>query len=138
MSFLLALCLLFSPVQSVAAEQVELFDTDKERVVEAFANSSAFQETALHILKSVSGRVLELSPSLEHALIVKIPLVPPKALVVPSAKIDETVLSIFVVMPKYQTRKPWLIVHTKKEETLLVEFTTELAQLRQLIGKAAD
>lgn len=135
MQFFLALCLLFSPLESVAAEQVELFDTDQERVVQAFANSSAFQEEALHILDSVTGRVLELSPSLEHALIVKIPLAPPKLLAVPAAKIDEKVLSVFVIMPKQQNRKPWLIVHTKKEETLLLEFTQGLARLRQLIDK---
>ncbi|MET3291722.1 UNVERIFIED_CONTAM: hypothetical protein ABID98_004292 [Brevibacillus sp. OAP136] len=135
MQFFLALCLLFSPLESVAAEQVELFDTEQERVVQTFTNSSAFQEEALHILDSVTGRVLELSPSLEHALIVKIPLAPPKSLVVPAAKIDEKVLSVFVIIPKQQNRKPWLIVHTKKEETLLLEFTAGIARLRQLIGK---
>lgn len=135
MQLLLALFLLFSPMEPVAAEQVELFDTNQERVVQAFENSSAFQEEAQHILDSVTGRVLELSPSLDNALIIKIPLAPPKALVVHAAKIDETALAIFVVMPKQQNRKPWLIVHTKKEATLLVEFTEELTKLRQLIGK---
>lgn len=135
MQFLLALCLLFAPLGAVSAEQVELFDTDQERVVQTFTNSSAFQDTALHILNSVSGRVLELSPSLEKALIVKIPLLPPKKLSVPKVKIDETVLEVFVVMPKHQNRKPWLIAHTSQEDTLLVEFTSELESLRQLIGK---
>ncbi|MGE5704830.1 MAG: hypothetical protein ACM32O_20060 [Clostridia bacterium] len=135
MSFFLALCLLFSAFAPAAADQVELFDSDREKVVETFENSQAFQESAVHILNSVSGRVMDFAPSLQKVLIVKIPLVPPRALSVPKAGIDDTLTAVFVVIPKQGVRKPWLIAHTKKEETLLMEFTQELSALRQLIGK---
>ncbi len=133
MKFLLSLALFFAAGQPINAEQVELFDTDQEKVVEYFTNTDEFQAQAKHILNSVTGRVLDLQPVLEHAFILKVPLVPPQKLSVPKASIEDTVAELFVVMPKQGVRKPWLILRTKKEETLLVEFSQGLDQLHQLI-----
>ena len=117
---------------TIAAEQVELFDTDKERVVKTYENTTLFQQEAQTLLKTVSGRVLDLQPSLSHALIVKIPLAPPQKLVHRQAQIDTMIASMFVIMPKEGSRRPWMILHTKEEETLLVEFAVDVEQLRKL------
>ncbi|QQE76459.1 hypothetical protein KDJ56_02650 [Brevibacillus composti] len=117
---------------TIAAEQVELFDTDKERVVKTYENTTLFQQEAQTLLKTVSGRVLDLQPSLSHALIVKIPLAPPQKLVHRQAQIDTMIASMFVIMPKEGSRRPWMILHTKEEETLLVEFAGDVGQLRKL------
>lgn len=138
MWLILCLALLVSPLQTgaakaEAAEQVELFDTDKERVVDTFDNTEAFQTEAQALLNSVSGRVQELNPPLEHAMIVKIPLVPPKQLVHRPSKIDAAIVEIFVVMPKAGSRRPWMILHTKEYETLVVEFGGEVGGLKRLV-----
>ncbi|MBO8164077.1 MAG: hypothetical protein H0Z34_10215 [Brevibacillus sp.] len=137
MGVLHALCasllLFFSP--PAAAGEVELFDTDKERVVEMYANSPLFQQEAKQILNSVSGRVLELSPSLQRALILRIPLQPPQDLAVRAMDIDETIVEMFVVMPKQGERRPWLIVHTKDGDSLLLEFTRGANPLKKLLAK---
>ncbi|USG66365.1 hypothetical protein NDK47_03270 [Brevibacillus ruminantium] len=116
----------------IAAEQVELFDTDKERVIQTYQNTTDFQQEAQSLLQSVSGRVMDLEPSLSHAMIVKIPLAPPQKLVHPQARIDAMIASVFVIMPKERGHRPWMILHTKEEETLVVECTGEVQKLRQL------
>jgi hypothetical protein len=118
-----------------AAGQVELFDTDEERVVKTYENSDAFQKQAQAILDSVSGRVLELNPSLEKVMIAKIPLAPPKKLAVQAIGVDTVVTDMFVVMPKQGSRLPWLILHNKENETLLLEFTQKVDGLKQLLDK---
>ncbi|CAJ1004279.1 MULTISPECIES: hypothetical protein [Bacillales] len=138
MWLILCLALLASPLQTgavkaEAAEQVELFDTDEERVVNTFDNTEAFQTEAQVLLNSVSGRVQELNPPLSHALIVKIPLVPPRQLVHRPAKIDAAIAEMFVVMPKAGSRRPWMILHTKQYETLVVEFAGEVDGLKKLV-----
>lgn len=135
MWLILCVTLLLSAGTPINAEVVELFDTDKEQVVQTIANSTDFQEAAKEILKSVNGRVLELNPSLAHAVIVKIPLAPPQPLSVHAAELETTVGQLFVIMPKTGQRKPWLILHTKEEETVIVEFTQELARLKRLLGQ---
>jgi hypothetical protein len=134
MWLILCLSLIFTSGNSVGAEPVELFDTDEERVVQTFPNSDEFQETAKTLLDSVNGRVAELNPSLEHAMIVKIPLVPPRKLLNRSASIDATVGQMFVVMPKKGERKPWMILLTQNDETLVVEFGGEVVRLKKLVG----
>jgi hypothetical protein len=118
--------------QPIASEQVELFDTDEERVVSSFANSEAYQKEARKILDSVTARVLDLNPPLEHAYIVKIPLVPPQRLDVKDARIKEEITRMFVVMPKRGQRKPYLILHTKDNATLVLEFVEPVESLRQM------
>jgi len=132
MWLILCLALLFSTGEPVATEPVELFDTDKERVVQTYANSEEFQNAAKQLLNTVSGRVLELNPSLEHAMIVKIPMTPPQQLVNDPARIDEKIAEMFVVIPK-KGRKPWMILHTQEYQTLVVEFTGEVAALKKLV-----
>jgi len=132
MWLILCLALLFSTGEPVATEPVELFDTDKERVVQTYANSEEFQNAAKQLLNTVSGRVLELNPSLEHAMIVKIPMTPPQKLVNDPARIDEKIAEMFVVIPK-KGRKPWMILHTQEYQTLVVEFTGEVAALKKLV-----
>lgn len=117
--------------QSGQAEQVELFDTDKQQVVRTFPNSSAFQQQAQRILDSVSGRVLDLNPSLENAMIVKIPLAPPKRLVHQASNLDTQITNMFVILPKSGGRQPWLILHTKQEETVVVEFSAKVDAIRE-------
>lgn len=130
MWLILCLTLFFSAGDIHAAEQIELFDTDKQQVVATFPNTQAFQKEAQQLLNDVSGRVLELNPSLDHAMIVKIPLVPPKRLTHRPSGIDAEIAEMFVVMPKKGSRPPWLILHTKQYETLVVEFTGKVDRLR--------
>jgi hypothetical protein len=125
--------LLFANAEPINAEQVELFDTDQERVVQTIANTNEFQAEAKSILNSVTGRVLELNPSLEQAMIIKIPLAPPQKLTVPAAGIDETITQLFVIMPKREDRRPWLILHTKENDTLVLEFSGQVKKLKQLV-----
>lgn len=117
----------------LAAEQVELFDTDKERVIKTLENTSEFQTEAQSLLKSVSGRVQDLQPALSHAMIVKIPLAPPQKLLHKQAGIDTMIANMFVVMPKDSSRRPWMILHTKEAETLVVEFSGEIGKLKKLL-----
>jgi hypothetical protein len=77
--------------------------------------------------------VQELNPSLEHAMIVKIPLAPPQKLSVPAAGIDQVITQLFVIMPNRESRRPWLILHTKTSETLVVEFSGQVKKLKQLV-----
>ncbi|MED1721246.1 hypothetical protein [Brevibacillus parabrevis] len=130
MWLILCLTLFFSSGSAVGAEQVELFDSDKQQVVATFANSDEFQKEAEQLLATVSGRVQELNPSLDHAMIVKIPLAPPKRLKLASASLDTDIAEMFVIMPKKGGRRPWLILHTKEYETVVVEFTGAVDQLR--------
>lgn len=120
--------------QPIAAEHVELFDTDKEQVVHTVTNSDAFQQEATKILASVTSRVAELNPPLEHSMIVKIPLAPPQKLSVPTEKIDATIGQMFVIMPKHKQRKPWLILHTKGQDMLVLEFAGSVEKLRQMVN----
>lgn len=133
MWLLLLFQLLFSNAEPINAEQVELFDTDKERVVQTIANTEVFQTEAKAILASITGRVQELNPSLEHAMIVKIPLAPPQKLANRSANIDEVITQLFVIMPKRDNRRPFLILHTKANETLVVQFSGQVTKLRKLV-----
>ncbi len=133
MWLMLCLALLFSTGEPVASEPVELFDTDKERVIQTFDNSRDFQSEAKELLSTVTSRVQELNPPLAHALIVKIPLVPPQSVANRSAGIDEKISEMFVVMPKKGNRKPYMILHTQKYETLVVEFAGEVAKLKKLV-----
>jgi hypothetical protein len=131
--------LLFSGVPAdqgelVGAAEVELFDTNRQKVVQTFPNTRQFQLQAQRILDSVSGRVLELNPSLENAMIAKIPLVPPKKLVHHSSRVNEEIAEMFVVMPKKGGRSPWLILHTKNDETVVMEFGEQTGTLRKLLG----
>ncbi len=132
----LFLGLMLFAAQPNGAGEVELFDTDKERVVETYANSDAFQKEARDILNSVSGRVTEISPSLDKALILKIPLAPPQQLTVRSAMVDAKIVEMFVVMPKSGTRLPWLILHTSENDTLLMEFSKKVDELKQLLKRS--
>ncbi len=132
-TFLLSLLLLTS--HPLVSDQVEIFDTDKERVVQTFENTEAFQKTAAAILHTATERVAELSPSLEKAVIVKIPLIPPQQLSRPRLQINAGIREMFVVMPKHGRRKPWLILHTKEEETLVFEFSGSLEELKRLIHR---
>ena len=139
MWMIVCLALLFSGGQAdltdlSGAAPVELFDTDKQKVVQTFANSEQFQEQAQRILDSVSGRVLELNPSLEKAMIAKIPLAPPKKLVHKPSRLDVDIAEMFVVMPKKGRRPPWLILITKQHETVIVEFTHPVDALRRQLG----
>nr|WP_206529671.1 hypothetical protein [Brevibacillus sp. SYP-B805] len=130
---MLALCFLLATGGQVAAEQVELFDSDVERVIETFANTEEFQKEARVILDSVSGKVTELNPPLTHALIAKIPLAPPQELHVKADRIDEVITQMFVVMPKQGGRRPYLILHTKANDTLVLEFGEKTDRLRRLL-----
>lgn len=136
MWLILCMTLLFSAAQTAPADlsgaaQVELFDTDKQKVVQTFPNSHPFQQQAQRILDSVSGRVLELNPSLDHAMIAKIPLVPPKRLVHKPSRIDTEIAEMFVIMPKQGGRSPWLILKNKQYDTVVVEFTAPVDALRK-------
>ncbi|WP_400164364.1 hypothetical protein ACAF76_018845 [Brevibacillus sp. TJ4] len=138
MWLIVCLALLFSGAQTVHAEtelpgaaQVELFDTNKQKVVQTFANSSLFQKQAKEILDSVSGRVQELSPSLENAMIAKIPLAPPQRMVHKGTGLDVEIAEMFVVMPKKGSRPPWLILITKEHETVIMEFSRKVDALRK-------
>ncbi|MBH0330874.1 hypothetical protein ABH14_13860 [Brevibacillus brevis] len=133
---IVCLALLFSGSIANAAglgEPIELFDTDKQRVVASFENTTGFQEEAKQILQSVSGRVLEFNPSLDSAMIVKIPLVPPKPIKLKSANLDAMIAEMFVIMPKKGERRPWLILHTKEYETVVVEFIEKVDDLRKQV-----
>ena len=134
MNLVLAWMLLVSG-SGTPAEQVELFDTDQEKVTRSFKNSENFQKEAREILQSVDKRVLELSPSLEHALIVKIPLEPPQKLKIKDANLDAEILRMFIVLPKKSARSPWLILQTKDGETVIVEFTEKLDRMLKLLEK---
>ncbi|WJQ82178.1 hypothetical protein [Brevibacillus brevis] len=136
MWLIVCLALFFSGSTANAAglgEPIELFDTDKQRVVASFENTSGFQEEAKQILQSVSGRVLEFNPSLDSAMIVKIPLVPPKQIKLKSANLDAMIAEMFVIMPKKGERRPWLILHTKEYETVVVEFIEKVDDLRKQV-----
>ena len=130
MWLILCVALLFSGSTANAAENIELFDSDKQQVVATFANTESFQTEAKRLLQSVSGRVLELNPSLEHVMIVKIPLAPPQHLKQSSSGIDIQIAEMFVIMPKKGNRPPWLILHTKEYETVVMEFGAKVDQLR--------
>lgn len=130
MWLILCVALLFSGSTANAAESIELFDSDKQQVVATFANTESFQSEAKRLLQSVTGRVLELNPSLEHVMIVKIPLAPPQHLKHSPSGIDIQVAEMFVIMPKKGTRPPWLILHTKDYETLVMEFGAKVDELR--------
>ncbi|UFJ40968.1 hypothetical protein LOK74_23785 [Brevibacillus humidisoli] len=132
-AILAGLLLLFGPI--AASGEVELFDTDKEKVVEIYANSDLFQQEAKEMLDSVSGRVQELSPSLERALILRIPLTPPQDLTVESTGIDAQIVEMFVVMPKQGARRPWMIVHTKDGDSLLLEFARGAEKVQRLLER---
>lgn len=119
--------------QPVASEPVELFDTDEERVVSTSANTEEFQREARAILASVTARVLELNPPLAHASIVKIPLAPPQRLEVKGAQIEGEITQMFVVIPKRGQRKPYLILHTKDNVTLVVEFVEPIERLQRMV-----
>ncbi|RAP23121.1 hypothetical protein C2W64_03120 [Brevibacillus laterosporus] len=119
----------------IAGESVELFDSDQQKVVSHYQNTTQFQKEAQTILQSVSGRVQDISPQLEHCYILKIPVAPPMKLSVPRAKLEDTILRVFVVMPKNGERKPWLILLNQREETLLVEFTKDVGAIHELIKK---
>ncbi len=118
-----------------SGEQVEIFDTDRGKVVETYTNTEEIQRAAHTILESVSGKVMELSPSLEHAMIVKIPMEPAHRLAVKKADIDEMIVRMFIIMPKSETRPPFMILHTQKGETVVVEFTAKLETLQKLLKK---
>lgn len=133
-TLLFGLLLLFS--STAVSADVELFDTDREKVVKVYANSPRFQQEAQNILHSVSGRVQELSPSLEKALILKIPLSPPQELTLASAAIDAEIVEMFVVMPKRGARPPWLILHTADGHSLLLEFARGARAVQGLIREA--
>jgi len=124
--------------QSIQAEEVELFDSDKQQVIRTFPNSTSFQQQAQHILDSVSGRVLDLNPSLENAMIVKIPLAPPKRLVHQASNLDTQIAAMFIIMPKSGGRQPWLILHTKQEETVVVEFSAKVDAIREQLQLAQE
>ncbi|MGN7470907.1 hypothetical protein [Brevibacillus sp. SAFN-007a] len=130
MWLILCLTLFFSAGSANGGEQVELFDSDEQRVVATFANSDRFQQEAQQLLRTVSGRVLELNPSLDHVMIVKIPLAPPQRLKHAASGIDTEIAEMFVIMPKKAARRPWLILHTKEYETVVVEFSGAVDQLR--------
>ncbi|RNB55728.1 hypothetical protein EDM57_14640 [Brevibacillus gelatini] len=133
MWLILCLTLLFSAGSANGGEQVELFDSDKQQVVATFANSDEFQKEAQQLLRTVSGRVLELNPSLDHAMIVKIPLAPPQRLQHVPSGIDAEIAEMFVIMPKKGGRRPYLILHTKEYETVVVEFSGAVDQLRSSV-----
>jgi hypothetical protein len=133
MWLILCLALFFSTGDVNMAEQVELFDTDKQQVVKTFSNTAEFQTEAQKLLDSVQGRVLELNPSLDHALIVKIPLAPPKRLVHRPSSIDTEIVEMFVIMPKKGRRPPWMILHTKGDETVVLEFSGKVETLRRQV-----
>ncbi|KQL43394.1 hypothetical protein AN963_28450 [Brevibacillus choshinensis] len=136
MWLLLCLALFFSSGETAiatTAEQIELFDSDQQKVVATFDNTAALQAEAQHMLDSVSGRVLEFNPSLDHVMIVKIPLIPPKHLALRSAGIDADISEMFVIMPKQGSRPPWLILHTKQYETVVVEFSGSVKKLREQV-----
>jgi hypothetical protein len=132
---MLALCFLLVAGQPVAAERVELFDSDAEKVVATFDNTKEFQQEARVILDSVSGIVKELNPTLTHVLIAKIPLAPPQKLTARSIDTDAEIATMFVVMPKREVRQPYLILLTKENETLVVEFGQKTDQLRRLLHR---
>ncbi|UNK18822.1 hypothetical protein MNQ98_01875 [Paenibacillus sp. N3/727] len=142
MWLLLCMTLLFSPNQAIpqltvtqpiaGAAQVELFDTDKERVVERFDNSASFQAVAQSLLNSVNGRVMEINPSLSRAMIVKIPLAPPKKLIHKPSGINTTISDVYVIMSRERPR-PYMILRTTENEILLVEFAEETAELKKLV-----
>lgn len=115
-------------------EQVEVFDTDKERVVQTIDNSEVFQQAAAKILQSVTVRVGELSPQLEKAIIVKIPLQPPQNLT-SQPTMKSPVREMFIVLPKNERRNPWLILHSNDEETHLFEFSGSVDELKRLIQR---
>lgn len=119
----------------IAGENVELFDSDQQKVVSHYSNSTRFQKEAQTILHSVSGRVQDISPELEHCYILKIPVDPPIELSVPKEKIKDNISRVFVVMPKNDKRKPWLILHNHREETILAEFTRDVGTIRELIKR---
>ncbi|GAA4724734.1 hypothetical protein [Brevibacillus fulvus] len=131
----LSLLLNLGQQQGTAAEQVELFDTDKERVVQTINNSAAFQQTAQAMLASITGRVMEISPSLAKAMIVKIPLAPPQHMRIPKESVEADITNVFVVMPKQGERKPWLLLHTTENDTILVEFSSSLDKLKKLLNE---
>ncbi|QRG68179.1 hypothetical protein [Brevibacillus choshinensis] len=134
MWLILCLALFFSSGQTaLATEQVEVFDSDQQKVIATFDNTPALQKEAQLILDSVSGRVLEFNPSLDHVRVVKIPLVPPKRLTQRSAGIEADIAEMFVVIPKKGSRPPWLILHTKQYETIVVEFSVSVKTLKELV-----
>ena len=139
MWLILCLTLLFSagpPAQEelAGADNVELFDTNLQKVVRTFPNTRQFQQQAQRILDSVSGPVQELNPSLENAMIAKIPLVPPKKLVHRPSRVDEEIVEMFVVMPKKGGRSPWLLMHTREYKTIAMEFAEQTGALRKMLG----
>ncbi|WP_019123970.1 hypothetical protein [Brevibacillus massiliensis] len=132
----ICLALMLFSAQPIQAEDVELYDTDKERVIQTFANSEKFQQEAADILKRVTGRVQELAPSLTKVEILKIPLAPPRELTVQPGNVQAKVVEMFVVMPKQGARAPWLILHTKEHSTILAEFSGSVQSLRDMIKAA--
>ncbi|MGD8192608.1 hypothetical protein ACQCN2_21785 [Brevibacillus ginsengisoli] len=130
----LLLSLFLITATPVAYQQVEIFDTDKEKVVETIDNSESFQQVASSILASVTRRVSEMSPQLEKSIIVKIPLQPPQRIKF-EPSIQSPIREMFIVLPKSEKRNPWLILHSKDEETHLFEFSGSVQELRRLIHR---
>lgn len=136
MWLILCLALFFSSGDAAAVAamgQIELFDSDAQKVVAAFDNTAELQAEAQRIMDSVSGRVQEFNPSLDHVTVLKIPLVPPKRLSLRSAGLDVEITDMFVVMPKQGRRQSWLILHTKQYETVVVEFSRDVKKLKELL-----
>jgi hypothetical protein len=130
------LALLLAITQPDLPGEVEVFDSDQEKVVETYRNSQAFQEEAHRILDSATGPVQELSPSLEKVRIVKIPLTPPYRIPKAAWHNETTVNELFVVIPKAGGRKPWLIVHTRQNDSLFLEMKRGADPLQNLLKRS--
>ncbi|WP_139491901.1 hypothetical protein [Brevibacillus dissolubilis] len=141
MSLFVSLMLVFtSPITDQpnqrpgAPEQIELFDTDQERIVQRLESTPQYQQEVRKILDSVTGRVQELNPSLRKAMILKIPVKPPQRLRFAQANLDTEIIRMFIVMPKPgNPRKPYLLLHNRNNETILMEFNRPLTSLMNLL-----
>lgn len=131
-SLVLAWVLMFSATG--ASEKVELFDTDKEKVVHTYENLQEFQKEGRTILQSANRRVVDAKPSLKQALIVKIPLQPPQKVIVKDTDLKADIIRMFVIIPKNTARDPWLILHTQEGETLVLDFTEKIDRLMKMIA----
>ncbi|WP_232699941.1 hypothetical protein [Brevibacillus daliensis] len=122
-------------------EQVELFDSEKEKVISRFSNTKKFREEAARIIQSISGRVQEMSPAFDQSFIVKIPISPPMKLTLPKYELNEDIHYLYVVMPMKGKRKPWIIMHNQESETILMEIASDVTNLKKLLiskGRGID
>lgn len=111
-----------APEETLATPPVQMFDMKQERIVKSVPNQEIYQQHAMEWLKSITKVAPQVSIGTKCGYIVRIPLVKPYTVTLPTLKV-ETNTVFLIYCPQ---KEPLLLIFGPDRKPYLMEFKADV------------